>query len=192
VPLLGIRRRTIHVLDVALVVWIAVWLLLAARLHEDVSGLTELSDGAVAAGRALASTAEALEVIQGIPFIDREVAELQANVRDAARRTTRAGNASRAEIRTYARLTAATVALGPTVPPLLLYLPLRLAWSRDRRSVARALAAGDRALPRYLAHRALARADAATYSLSTADGDVRPEAVAVLADAELRRLGLRR
>lgn len=190
-PLLPLSRRAILALDLAVVVWIAVWLLLAARVHDDLRSLTELSDGAVAAGRALQTTADALAELQGIPFVGGEVEALERDVRNAARRTMRAGRGSRAEIRTYARLAGGIVALGPTLPILLLYLPLRGGWSRDRRRVKRALRAGEPELRHYLANRRLARSDALTFVRSTDGGVLRPEVVDVLAASELRRLGIR-
>jgi hypothetical protein len=44
----------------------------------------------------------------------------------------------------------------------------------------------------FLARRALAHADYATFSRNTEDGEPRPEGIDALADRELRRLGLQR
>jgi hypothetical protein len=113
VPPLGLSRRAVRLLDVALVVWIAAWLLLAGWLYSEVRSLRELSDAAVGAGGALTRTADAVGVLRGIPFVDQEVARVEADIRQAARRTTRAGRRSRDDIQTYAVLVATTVALGP-------------------------------------------------------------------------------
>ena len=191
VPLLPLSRRAIWLLDVVLVAWIALWLLLAVRLHDDIRALTGLSDGAVAAGRALTTTADERDSAQLGERVGGEVEALERDVRDAARRATRAGRQSRAEIREYARLVGAIVAVGPTLPPLLLYLPLRLGWARDRRRVKAALRANDPELRHYLAGRRLRRADPATFAGATTAGALDAAAVERLAAEELRRLGLR-
>ena len=187
-----LSRRTVHVVDVALVLWLAVWLAFAAFVFRDLSRLSELSDAALAAGRALTTTADALEIVADIPFVGGGIADLEQQVRSAARETTRAGRQSRDDLDTYAVAITVAVATGPTVPPLLVWLPLRGRWRRDRRAVAHALGAGMPDLRHYLARRALVHLDYATFSANTENGELRPEGVDALAARELRRLGLQK
>ena len=187
-----LSRRTIRAADVALVLWLAVWIVLAVFVHRDLRHLSELSDAAIAAGEALTTTADALEVVAGIPFVGGSIPDLEDQVRTAARRTTVAGRQSRDDLESYATAITLAIAVGPTVPPLLFYVPLRLRWRRDRRAVAAALAAGRADVRHFLARRALTHADYATFSRNTEDGELRPEGIDALAQRELRRLGLER
>ena len=187
-----LSRRTIRAADVALVLWLAVWIVLAVFVHRDLRHLSELSDAAIAAGEALTTTADALEVVAGIPFVGGSIPELEDQVRTAARRTTVAGRQSRDDLESYATAITLAIAVGPTVPPLLFYLPLRLRWRRDRRAVAAALAAGRADVRHFLARRALTHADYATFNRTTEDGELGPEGIDALAQRELRRLGLER
>lgn len=187
-----LSRRTVHVFDVLLVAWVAMWLVFAGFVHRDLSRLSELSDGAVSAGRALTTTADALEIVAGIPFVGETMAELEGQVRTAARETVRAGRQSREDLETYAVAITVAVATGPTLPPLLFWLPLRWRWRRDRRAVARALDADRTDVREYLARRALVHAEYPTFSAHSDAGELRPEDVDALAARELRRLGLQR
>jgi len=187
-----LSRRAIRAADAALVLWLALWIVLAVLVHRDLRHLSELSDAAIAAGEALTTTADALNVVAGIPFVGGSIPDLEAQVRSAARRTTVAGRQSRDDLQTYATAITLAIATGPTLPLLLFYLPLRLRWRRDRRAVAAAIAAGRADVRHFLARRALTNADYATFSRNTEDGELRPEDIDALAQRELRRLGLER
>lgn len=187
-----LSRRAIRVADAALVLWLALWIALAVLVHRDLRHLSELSDAAIAAGEALTTTADALNVVAGIPFVGGSIPDLEDQVRSAARRTTVAGRQSRDDLETYATAITLAIATGPTLPLLLFYLPLRFRWRRDRRAVAAAIAAGRPDVRHFLARRALTHADYATFSRNTEDGELRPEDIDALAQRELRRLGLER
>ncbi len=188
---LRLSRRAIRAFDVALVAWLALWLAFAAFVYRDLQRISELSDAAIAAGEALTTTADALAIVGSIPFVPDTIPDLEEQVRAAARESALAGRQSRDDLETYAVAITVAIATGPTLPPLLLYLPLRRRWHRDRRVLAAALAAGRTDVRHFLARRALAHADYPTFALHTADGELRPEAVEPLAQRELRRLGLR-
>ena len=187
-----LSRRAIRTADAALVLWLALWIVLAVLVHRDLRHLSELSDAAIAAGEALTTTADALNVVAGIPFVGGTIPDLEDQVRSAARRTSLAGRQSRDDLATYATAITLAIAIGPTLPPLLFYVPLRARWRRDRRTVAGALAAGKADVRHFLARRALAHADYATFSRNTEDGELKPEGIDALAQRELARLGLHR
>ncbi len=187
-----LSRRAVIAFDVALVLWLALWLIFAAFVHRDLMQLSQLSDGAVAAGDALTTTADALSLVGSVPFVGDSIPDLEQQIRAAARETARAGRQSRDDLAAYAAAITVAIATGPTVPPLLFYLPVRRRWSRERRSVAAALAAGRTDVREYLARRALVHADYTTFAVHTADGELRPDGVERLAQRELRRLGLQK
>jgi hypothetical protein len=93
-------------------------------------------------------------------------------------------------------LLALSIGLIPTLPLLGLYAPLRVAWTRDTRSVRRALeqSPADPALNEYLARRAAANLSFADLRAVTTDpyGDLAAGRFDALAALELERLGLRR
>jgi hypothetical protein len=187
---LRLSRRAIRATDLALALWVALWIAIAILVHRDLRQLPQLSDAAIAAGDALMTTADALAVVAGIPFVPDSIPRLEDQVRAAAREAVVAGRASRDDLRAYSTATTFALVTGPTLPPLLVYLPLRTRWRRDRRAVAAALAAGRPDVRHYLARRALAAAGYETFSRHTDDGELRPGAVDELSEHELRRLGL--
>jgi hypothetical protein len=189
--LLGLDRHTIRVVDALVVVWVVLWLAIGLYAFAEVRRLRELGDGAVAAGVALHRTADGLGALRTLPFVGEEIAELERRVDEGAARAERAGRQAREGVDRLAVLLGLVVALGPTAPLAAVYLPSRLAWSRDRRAVRKALAAAGPsvALDTYLARRAAASHpfEGQRYVLLQGDHGTR-----ALADAELQRLGLRR
>ena len=72
-----LSRRAIRTADAALVLWLALWIVLAVLVHRDLRHLSELSDAAIAAGEALTTTADALNVVAGIPFVGGTIPDLE-------------------------------------------------------------------------------------------------------------------
>jgi hypothetical protein len=106
------------------------------------------------------------------------------------------GETSRDSIRRVAVIAGIAVSVLPAAMALFLYVPVRARWRRTVRSVADALAtsSGDPAFEQYLARRAI---DALPWAELVAVSPDPWRAVAAgdfraLADAELRRLGVRR
>jgi len=174
-------------LNVALAIWAAFWIGIAAYTAYEVAALRTLSHTVVKAGAATESTGHALAAVGHIPFVGGRISQLaeQAIAAGASARTSGASTAT--TIDQLAVLLGIAIALIPTVPLLALYLPLRLSWRRDRNAVRNAVARwdGEPELEAYLAQRAVTHLPYETLrDGSWSDSE--------LAAAELRRLGLDR
>jgi hypothetical protein len=188
--------RLIRWLDLAVVLWLIGWVVLALFVAREVRDLRQLSDTVVVAGAAVEDTGDAVASLGTVPFVGERVGEVAEEVRAAGRSAQASGRESRSSIDDLSVLLALAIGLVPTLPLLALYTPLRIAWSRDSRSIRRALAARepDPMLLELLARRALLsrsyediRAVTEEPFRDLDEGRFRP-----LAELELRRLGLER
>jgi len=187
--------RTVKVLDAALALWVVAWIVIALLVGHEVGNLRTLSDTVVSAGRALEQTGRALHSLDGLPFVGDRLRPVEARVNRAAAQAVRSGRSSRSSISNLSVLLALSIALIPTVPLIALYAPFRLSWARDVRAVRRGAAdARDaEAFEEFLAHRAAENLPYHRVRLVTANPwrDLESGRYGPLADAELRRLGLR-
>jgi hypothetical protein len=191
-----VGARLIHLLDVAMVVWIAGWIVLALLVGREVRQLRQLSDTVVVAGVAVEDTGDLLSSLQGVPFVGSQVGDVAERVKEAGQSARVSGRASRDSTENLSVLLALAIGLIPTLPLLGLYAPLRLAWTREARAVRRSLAAApnDRVLKEYLARRAvvnLSYEELLSVSKDPFD-DLEEGRFDALAERELERLGLRR
>ncbi len=189
-----LSARAMRWLNLAVAVWAALWIGLAAFTAYEVNALRTLSDTVVRAGAATESAGKALQAVGSVPLVGGRVGGLGSQAVAAGRSAERSGASSRRTIDRLAVLLGLAIALVPTVPLLSLYLPLQLAWRRDRRAVARAVAMwdGEPGLEEFLAERALAHLPYQEVR-KLADGRTDAfEAREALASAELHRLGLDR
>ena len=185
------RRRS---LLVVVVLWVVLWLAVGAVTAFQVRQLTEVSDSLVESADALDVAGLALQDIGRLPLVGERPEALGNQVRETAREIDRAGTASRETVRTVSLLLGLALILIPVVPVVAVYLPLRRAGTRERRTVKRALADGgqDPSLEEFLAHRAVQNLPYDTLREVSADpwGDLRRGSFRRLANAELTRLGL--
>src|SRR3954470_4991182 len=182
-----LSARAMRRLDLALAIWAAFWIGIAAYTAYEVAALRALSHTVVKAGAATESTAHALAAVGHLPFVGGQIAHLAAQAVAAGASARASGASTAATVDQLAVLPGIGIALIPTVPLLALYVPLRLGWRRDRRAIRLAVARwdGEPELEAYLAQRALTHLPyEALRDGSWSDGE--------LAAAELRRLGLDR
>jgi hypothetical protein len=190
------EARLIHALDVAVVLWVAGWIVLAVLVGREVRNLRELSDTVVLAGVAVEDTGDLLATLDDVPFIGGRVGDVAKEVREAGASARESGRESRDSTDDLSVLLALSIGLIPTLPLLGLYAPLRIAWTRDARAVRRALVErpADPALNEFLARRAVANLSFDDLRAVTTDpyGDLAAGRFGALSDRELERLGLRR
>jgi hypothetical protein len=188
--------RLIHVLDAAAVLWAVAWIVLAVIVGREVRNLRELSDTVVLAGVAVEDTGELVASLEDVPFLGGQVGDVATRVQEAGASAQESGEESRDSTEDLSVLLALSIGLIPTLPLLGLYAPLRLAWTRDARSVRRALAQdpADPRLQEFLARRAVANLsyDEARAVSRDPYGDLEARRFDALAGRELERLGLRR
>ena len=185
------RRRSLTVL---VVLWGLLWLAAGAVTGHQVRQLTKVSDSLVESAEALDVAGIALQDIGRLPLVGERPKALGNQVRETSQEVDRAGTASRATVRTVSVLLGLALVLIPIVPVLAFYLPLRMAGSRERRAVKRALtgAPDDPVIEEYLAHEAVHNLPYSTLRQVSTDpwGDLRRGSFRRLANAELTRLGL--
>jgi hypothetical protein len=150
--------RLVRVLDVAAVLWVALWIVLALLVGREVRDLRDLSDTVVKAGVAVEQTGGLVRGLADIPFLGDRVSRVAGQVEAAGRSAQVSGRDSQDSTENLSVLLAFAIGLIPTLPLLGLYLPLRLTWSRDARAVRAALRnrPGDPLLTEFLARRAVA------------------------------------
>src|SRR5436190_2461279 len=189
-----LSARAMRRLNVALAIWAAFWIGIAAYTAYEVAALRTLSHTVVKAGQATESMGHALAAIGHLPFVGGRIASLAAQAVAAGASARASGASTATTIDHLAVLLGIAIALIPTVPLLALYLPLLRSWRRDRKAVRRAIAQwdGEPGLEAFLAHRALAHMPYHELRQLGYDGTEGSAPDAALAMAELRRLGLDR
>jgi hypothetical protein len=188
--------RLIRVVDAALIVWTAAWLLVGVAVARDVRGLTQLSGTVVAGGRVLQVTGSELGQLSSVPFVGEQLGAMSRQLNDAADQAIASGRGSAEQIRSLSVLLGFAVALVPTVPLIALYAPLRVSRAREVAAIRRAAARNpaDPLLQQFLARRAAERLPYHRLRQVTADpwSDLAQGRYQRLATAELERLGLSR
>ena len=122
--------RVRAVLDAVLILWVAGWIVLGVVVGREVQGLESLADTTVTAGRALDSAGSALGAVGNLPLVGGDFGRVAEQTRDAGRMAIESGRESHDSIHDLSILLAFAVAVVPSLPYVLLYLPIRLAWRR--------------------------------------------------------------
>jgi hypothetical protein len=186
----------VRLLDAAMVVWVAAWIVFGVAIGRQVEHLRKLSDTVVTAGQAVQQTGQALQTLEGVPFVGERITALDRRIQAAGRSAVASGRDSRSSIGNLAILLTVAIALIPTVPLLTLYAPFRISRRRDVRAIRRAArqAGDDPAFEEFLARRAAENLPYHRLREVTANPwrDLEEGRYAALAAAELARLGLRR
>lgn len=187
-----LSARAMRRLDVALAIWAAFWIAVAAYTAYEVAALRALSRTVVKAGAATESTGHALAAVGHLPFVGGQISQLAAQAVAAGASARASGASTGSTIDHLAVLLGIAIALIPIVPLLGIYVPFRLGWRRDRSAVRSAVARwdGEPGLEAYLAQRALAHLPFEDLRALGHDGTEGSPPNAELAAAELRRLGL--
>lgn len=189
-------EATVRRLDGLVVLWLVLWLTIGGWAGYTMWQVSGLGDTVSISGRAIGSAGDALESLGEVPVVGDRTAELGGEVTAAGDDVVLRGQKVQSQLRQLSVLLGLAIALLPAAPVLGLYVPLRNARRRDVGEVRRLMdASGDAAVTnRYLAERAVRRLPFGVVQEVEADpwtaltqGRTGP-----LADAELRRLGLRR
>jgi hypothetical protein len=189
-------RWTIWIIDAVLVIWALAWIFIGLAVARDVRNLSALSDTVVRAGTAVGETGRALRALEGLPFIGDRIAGVARQVDAAASQAVRSGRESRESVHDLSVLLGYSVAVIPTLPILAMYTPFRISRVREVRAIRKAAiqARGDPMFEEYLAHRAVENLPYHKLREITPNPwrDLEAGRHSALAEAELRRLGLRR
>jgi len=183
-----------RLVTIAVAVWVIAWLVVGVVTAIQIRNLQEVSDSITESGQALDTAGTALQDIGRLPVVGERPRQLGNQVRHTAAEVQEAGASSRETVRWVSVLLGLALVLIPVVPVVGVYVPLRVARSRRRRAIARALAAPrpDPVLEQFLAHHAVHNLPYDTLREVSADpwGDLQRGSYRRLANAELTRLGL--
>lgn len=181
-------------LDLLVGVWIVFWCVVGIRTGVEVRDLGSLSRSVERVGVAVSETGNALESLGGLPVLGDRLREPAGPIREAGDAAQETARSSRNAANDLALLLVLSIALAPSLPLLLLYLPDRIAVTRDRRTIAAAVGEGiPDDLAEVLARRALVHVPLHHLREASADpaADLAAGRFDALARAELRRLGVR-
>ena len=187
-------HRLSRTVDIVLLAWLLLWCAVGYTLGRTVNELSRLSDGVIGAGEGVSDAAGALDGLADLPLIGGGIQDIAERIDAIGRGTVQKGEASKDTIFNVSLLIGLVVALGPTLPLIVIWLVIRGPLARERRAIGRALDANDDGLEGYLALRAATRFPYARIAPVTTDpwGDLRSGRHAALASMELARLGLTR
>ena len=187
--------RGVLVLDALLAVWAAAWIAVGVAVAGTFDDLVVLPNTFGSVGAAIDSSGRAIGSLE-LPVVGNPLEAPGREISDAGREVARNGRSGRDEVERSATLLGLAVALVPTLPLLVAYLPSRVGREREAHALRLALAegAGDPALERFLAHRA---AMSLSYRRLHRMGarpwrDLDAGRHELLAAEELRRLGVAR
>jgi len=189
-------RRTLQVAgDVSLVLWVWLWVALGRAVHERTLALADPGRRLEAgAGDVAGSLAEAGRTASGVPFVGDELARPISAAGSAAGAMAEAGRRQVEVVTDLAWLLGVVVAVVPVLVVMVVWLPLRIRFTR-RASAAQRLVDADadlslfalRALTNQPMHRLARVSDDPVRAWREQDPDVvRRLAVLELADAGLR------
>ena len=189
-----LNARSVRMIDVAVLVWVALWAALGLVVWRDIRTQATLSDSVVRVGSAVKETGDALVVLGALPLVGSGVQDLAGRVRQAGADVLDSGRQSADAVHRTAAIAGVAAAVLPATMVLLLYAPLRLTWRRDVVALGAALGRDGPAFEEYLARRAIGTLSWTRLRAVTEDpwGDVAAGRCRALADAELERVGLRR
>lgn len=144
------RNRTVLMADLAVAAWAIVWIVLGVVVAREVRQLDDLSDTVVTAGEALDQTGDglrgtsdslreihrALQVLESLPVVGREIEEnlegaadtldgIAAEVEETARSAQASGRVSKESTADLSVILGLAVALVPTLTLFASYAPFR-------------------------------------------------------------------
>lgn len=182
-------------LDVAMPLWIALWIALGVVIADELRTLTELTVTVGRVGTAARELGDGLDGLSGLPLIGDRLSDPAHAIEQAGASAEASSRTSGRSVRTASTLLGVAIAAIPSIPVLILYLPARLGFARDRRALRQALRAtgDDPRLERWLAARAIDRRPyrVALHDANTPWTGVDELDIATLARAELCRYRLR-
>lgn len=194
-PVALVPNRRLATLDLLCAGWVLLWAAVAIAVALELRGLAELSETVGRVGRALSETGVAVGTLSEAPVVGGQLGDVAARIEEAGASARANARTSHDSVERLTLLLGLAIAVIPSLPLLVLYLPVRLARAREARALREiSRRVGPAEVERFLAERALR---CASYhelrrvssepwaAMATEEGRRR------LAAAELARLGLR-
>ena len=117
------RRRLL--IDLAAVIWAALWILVAVQVAIEVRGLRDLSSTVAKTGGAVRESGEALKRLQQLPVVGEQLEGPAARIQQAGQSAVASGESSRESIHNLSLLLAIAIGVIPSVALLGVYLHAR-------------------------------------------------------------------
>jgi hypothetical protein len=186
-------QRSILAIDALVILWTIAWVVLGVTVGLFVERLGAVGEGLQDAGRAIVRSGDSVGDLADVPLVGGGFDALADEIRGLGRGTAERGRSIEDDVDGLAVLVGAAIALGPTIPVLVLWVPPRVSRERERRALTRSLRAGDGLAMAYLANRAVATRGFRELQRTSADpvGDLTSGRHEALAKLELDHLALR-
>ena len=149
-------QRSIFAIDVIVVLWTLAWIVLGIVVGSFVARLGAAGEGLEDAGGGIVRAGDSVDSLSDLPLVGDSFDTIAGEIRGLGRDTSERGRSIRDDVDRLAVLVGAGLALGPTIPVLVLWVPPRLSRERERRALTRSLRSGDGLAMAYLANRAVA------------------------------------
>lgn len=187
-------HRTARTIDIALCLWLLLWCAVGYTVGHTVNRLSGLSDGVISAGEGVSNAAGALDDLAGVPLVGGGIQAIADRIDGLGQGTVQKAEASKDAIFNVSLTIGLIVALGPTLPLIVIWLVIRAPLAQERRRIGAALVGDDKGIIGYLAMRAATRFSYARLASATPDpwGDLHAGRHEPLAALEIARLGLTR
>jgi hypothetical protein len=129
--------RTLRRIDFALAVWAILWILLSLFVARQILALRDVGGTVVKTGVAIRHSGDALGQLSNLPLVGSDLRSVASQAREAGRSAIISGHKSEASVHRLAVSVGVAIATIAILPPLLLYLPLRIRWARERSRLLR-------------------------------------------------------
>lgn len=186
--------RLTPLIDLVLAAWVCAWIAIGVVIGLEVSHLSALSKTVVKEGLAVHTVGTSMHALSGLPLVGGAIASDARAVQAAGSSAVASGTASESTVGTLAVLLGLAVAVLPSVPVLVFYLPARLRRRRESATVRRALRDPDQVgnLRDFLAARALGTLDYDSLSRLGVRGGatLSEDELTALAEEQLRRMDI--
>lgn len=112
-------------MEVAVALWVAVWLVLGAWTGVEVWRLSDLTRTVADSGESLSDVGQGLQSFEPVPLVGEEAARIGTRVSDNGVDIVAGAEQARGSFRRLAVLLGVTIAFVPTVPVVVMHRVLR-------------------------------------------------------------------
>jgi hypothetical protein len=180
--------------DLALLVWVAIWVSAAVAVHGLVTKLAEPGRALESAGEGFTeSMGDAASTVGGVPVVGGSLSSAFGGLRSAGTALADAGRSQQSAVGDLALLLAVVIGATPILLALMVWLPWRITWVRRASAADHLVGQGGLELfaLRALTTQPVTRLQSLGPDLVRRWEERDPATVARLADMEMSALGLR-
>lgn len=127
-----VGRRAVA-LDVLVALWVGAWIYLGVAIGDEVRGLRQVSGTVTRVGLAVQETGQVVSDLGSVPLLGDRVGSAADRIEQAGTSAVASGRRSATSARRLGWMLAVAIAVIPSVPLLAVYLPLRVAATRQHR-----------------------------------------------------------